>query len=74
MYAAGEAPIAGVDGAALAERARGMGHRDAAYVGGVAEAPAALAGVVRPGDLVLTLGAGNVWQAGEALLNHHLGG
>lgn len=74
VYAAGEAPIAGVDGAALAERARGMGHRDAAYVGGVAEASAALAGVVRPGDLVLTLGAGNVWQAGEALLHHHLGG
>jgi UDP-N-acetylmuramate--alanine ligase len=27
-----------------------------------------LAGIVQPGDIVLTLGAGNIWQAGEALL------
>ena len=34
----------------------------------VGEVAAALAEVVQPGDLVLTLGAGNIWQAGEELL------
>ena len=72
VYAAGEAPIDGYDAARLAEQVRAMGHRDATYVGDVAAAATALAGVARPGDLVLTLGAGNVWQAGEALLAHHL--
>jgi UDP-N-acetylmuramate--alanine ligase len=32
------------------------------------ELPAALAAAVRPGDLVLTLGAGDVWKAGDGLL------
>jgi UDP-N-acetylmuramate--alanine ligase len=38
------------------------------YVGGLDTAVASLKTLVKPGDLVLTLGAGNVWQAGEELL------
>ena len=68
VYPAGEAPIAGVDSPALAERARALGHRDVTHVGDVAAAAAALVSIARPGDLMLTLGAGNVWQAGEAWL------
>jgi UDP-N-acetylmuramate--alanine ligase len=38
------------------------------YIADRAALPEHLAGVVKPGDIVLTLGAGNIWQAGEALL------
>jgi UDP-N-acetylmuramate--alanine ligase len=68
VYAANEAPIEGADAAALCERARAMGHRDVRHAGDVAAAAQAAAAIARPQDLVLTLGAGNVWQAGEALL------
>jgi UDP-N-acetylmuramate--alanine ligase len=69
IYAAGEAPIPGVDAADLAEAIRMHGHRHVAYVGhdraGVLDR---LVEVVRPGDLVLTLGAGDVGQLGPELL------
>ena len=68
VYAANEAPIEGTHSAALAERIRALGHRDVRYAGDVAAAAQQAAAIARPQDLVLTLGAGNVWQAGEALL------
>lgn len=68
VYAASEQPIAGIDAQALCERARALGHRDVRYVGDVAQASEAAHAIARPQDLVLTLGAGSVWQAGEALL------
>lgn len=68
IYAAGEAPLAGVSAEALAEGIRAHGHKAVRYVADVADVPAALEPELRAGDLVITLGAGNVWQAGEALL------
>lgn len=68
VYAAGEEPIPGVSSSALAEGIAGHGHRDVHYL---AEADAVvqhLLETVREGDLVITLGAGNVWQVGEALV------
>ena len=68
IYPAGEAPIEGVDGMGLYEGIRAHGHKDAVYVDGIDQAVETLAGTLKPGDIVLTLGAGNVWQAGENLL------
>ncbi|HWQ52785.1 MAG TPA: UDP-N-acetylmuramate--L-alanine ligase [Bryobacteraceae bacterium] len=68
IYAASEQPIEGVTAAALVERIRQFGHRSVEYVGTIDCGVEALAGVAEEGDLVLTLGAGNVWQAGDALL------
>lgn len=68
IYAAGEAPIAGISGETLASLIRVHGHRDVRWVGPVSGIAAELARIVQPGDLVLTLGAGNIWQAGEELL------
>jgi UDP-N-acetylmuramate--alanine ligase len=68
VYAAREAPIEGVTGALIAEAARRAGAREVAYVpdrGAVAEV---LAGRVRPGDLVIVMGAGDIRSAGEELL------
>jgi len=68
IYAASEKPIEGVTAESLVERLRQFGHRGAEYVGTVDRGVEALAAAVQDGDLVLTLGAGNVWQAGDRLL------
>lgn len=68
IYAASEKPIEGVSGELLAERMRDFGHRSAEYTGTIERSVEAVLENAREGDLVLTLGAGNVWQAGERLL------
>jgi UDP-N-acetylmuramate--alanine ligase len=68
IYAASEQPIEGVSGEALAQRIRDFGHRDVEFAGSIDNAVEAVLRNAQAGDLVLTLGAGNVWQAGEKLL------
>jgi UDP-N-acetylmuramate--alanine ligase len=68
VYAASEEPIPGIHAEALAAAITERGHRDATYAGDLAGATEELAKEVREGDVVLTLGAGSVWTAGEELL------
>jgi UDP-N-acetylmuramate--alanine ligase len=60
VYAAGEAPIAGADGRALARAIRNRGRVDPVFVNKAQELPEALAAVLKDGDLLLTLGAGDI--------------
>ncbi|HZU65407.1 MAG TPA: UDP-N-acetylmuramate--L-alanine ligase [Novosphingobium sp.] len=66
VYPAGEHPIAGVHAAALVEGIKARGHRSAHQVQGASELAATLAGQIRPGDMVVCLGAGDItkWAAG----------
>jgi len=68
IYAASEDPIEGVTSSALAEQVERFGHRHVEYIGALSGAAARLKEIAEPGDLVLTLGAGNVYQAGDELL------
>lgn len=68
VYSAGEKPIEGVSGLAVWQAAVDSGHRDAHYLPTLDETRAFLSSRLKEGDLFLTLGAGNVWQVGEALL------
>jgi UDP-N-acetylmuramate--alanine ligase len=68
IYAASERPIEGVTAQALADRIRQFGHRGVEYVGTLDRGVDALLAAAGTDDLVLTLGAGNVWQAGEKVL------
>jgi UDP-N-acetylmuramate--alanine ligase len=68
VYAAGEEPVAGVSAEALAAAIEGKGQRSVRYVGDLKAAVEALGAEAREGDVVLTLGAGSVWTAGEELL------
>jgi UDP-N-acetylmuramate--alanine ligase len=68
IYAASEDPIEGVTAAALTDEIKRYGHKDARYVGPLDGAARALVEEARPGDMVITLGAGNVYRAGEQLL------
>ncbi|HXU07739.1 MAG TPA: UDP-N-acetylmuramate--L-alanine ligase [Blastocatellia bacterium] len=68
IYAASEDPIEGITSRALAEQVERFGHRHVEYIGALPGAATRLKEVAKPGDLVLTLGAGNVYQAGDELL------
>jgi UDP-N-acetylmuramate--alanine ligase len=69
IYAAGEAAIPGVTAEDLANGIRSHGHRDVAYLGSSrTRVVEHLADIVRTGDLVITLGAGDVSQLGPELL------
>lgn len=68
VYAAGEDPILGASGERLAQAVREQGHRRVSFVADKKQLPAVLEAQVRRGDLLLTLGAGDVWKAGEAWL------
>jgi UDP-N-acetylmuramate--alanine ligase len=67
IYAASEDAIPGVSAESLVEAVRRFGHKDARYVGSIDEATQALLDEVRPNDMVITLGAGNVYRVGERL-------
>ena len=69
LYAASEQPIEGVDAPALVARIRAGGKPDVDYAGTVEQAAARAVAEVRPGDTVLTLGAGSITQAAEMVLN-----
>jgi UDP-N-acetylmuramate--alanine ligase len=69
VYPAREAPIAGVDGALVAERVQDAGGPEPRFVPRLAELTDALAADVEPGDVVVVMGAGDVEQVAYGLLN-----
>ena len=68
IYAASEKDIPGIHSRVLYERIRNQGHAGVSYIPDFQEIVRHLDGIVRPGDVVLTLGAGNVWKIGEQFL------
>ncbi len=68
IYAASEQPIEGLSTKQLLKDISRHGQRDTSYVAEVSEVAAEIKPMLRPGDLVLTLGAGNIFKAGEDLL------
>ena len=68
IYAAGESPVPGVTARTIVQSAEALGQRQLVYVGDAGAAVEAVAREARPGDLVLTLGAGDVWKLGDQVL------
>jgi UDP-N-acetylmuramate--alanine ligase len=68
IYAAGEAPLPGVSGALIYEGLQALGHRRAFFVPSKEEVIPRLLRLVEEGDIVLTLGAGDIWKVGEQIL------
>jgi UDP-N-acetylmuramate--alanine ligase len=65
IYPAGEAPIAGVTAETVARAIEDHGHKDVTLVKDLAQVPAWLEERAREGDMVITMGAGSVYKAGE---------
>jgi UDP-N-acetylmuramate--alanine ligase len=68
VYAAGEAPIAGADGAALVRAVQRCGRADVQFVAALAELPRAVAATLRDGDVLLVMGAGSIAALPHLLL------
>ena len=68
IYAAGEDPIEGVTGRRLFEGIRSHGHRNANYISDRQTAVRWLQDNAQKGDLIITMGAGDVWRVGEEFL------
>jgi UDP-N-acetylmuramate--alanine ligase len=63
IYGAGEQPVTGVTGQALAEAIRAAGHKNVVFHSSMQEGIEELLRAARPGDAILTIGAGNVSRA-----------
>ncbi len=68
VYAAGEEPIEGATAERLAGEIRRHGQKEVTWIADRELIPEHLAGIVKEGDIVITLGAGTIWQQGEALV------
>lgn len=69
IYSAGEKPIESVNSATLIERIKRAGHGSVLYSGDSETAIGYIISNMKRGDILLTLGAGNVWKIGDEILN-----
>ncbi len=67
IYSAGELPIEGVDACQIADGIREFGHKEVEHIGND-QVSDRISRLVKPGDVVMTLGAGDVWKLGRNLL------
>ncbi|MBX3304156.1 MAG: UDP-N-acetylmuramate--L-alanine ligase [Nitrospira sp.] len=68
VYPAGEQPIPGVSGASLAETITSAGHPSVTFIERKETLPDQVLPFLKSGDLVLTMGAGDIWKAGTGIL------
>jgi UDP-N-acetylmuramate--alanine ligase len=67
IYAASEERIEGISGRLLADRIRSGGHRNVEFASTKEEVVRVVSQLARPGDVVVTLGAGDIYKVGEEL-------
>lgn len=68
IYSAGETPIPGVSGEGLAQRIQTIGHPSVTWIEKKEELVKQVLPTLQSGDVVLTLGAGDIWKVGSELL------
>lgn len=65
VYPAREEPIPGVTGELIAEATRKFGHKNVHYISDKKNVPAFLNDIKQEGDIIITMGAGDIWKYGE---------
>ncbi len=68
VYPSREKPIEGVSGALITNAASDYGHRDVVYIPEATNVPKKLMEISEPGDLVITMGAGDIYKYGEKFI------
>ena len=68
VYSAGEAPIHGISGETIKDEVERQSSQDVVYIKNKEDIVPYLTKIVRSGDLVITMGAGNVYTVGEELI------
>lgn len=69
IYAAGEDPIPGISASKMAGQLQERGHSGVQFLPGKEQIIAVLQQIARAGDLVITMGAGDIWQVGRRFLD-----
>lgn len=69
VYPAREEPIQGVTGELITNAAKQFGHKDVHYVQDKKRIPEYLKTITKSGDIVITMGAGDIWKFGEEFLH-----
>jgi UDP-N-acetylmuramate--alanine ligase len=69
IYPAGEEPLEGVSSEKLVESIQSFGHKNVRYIPTLPEIPTVLDLELKEGDLVILMGAGNIWKVSEDLLH-----
>ena len=69
IYPASEAPIPGVSGQSLAQAVRQVSRTPVSFFENFDELGAELGRILRPGDLLLTFGAGSIWTVGQKFVD-----
>lgn len=72
IYPSRERPIEGVSGSLVSDSASDRGHRDARFVGDQMNLLPILKKELRPNDVVVLMGAGNVWKLGARILEESI--
>lgn len=70
VFPAREAPIQGITGELVAQTARDLGHKNTIYLPDLDQLIDHLSGTLRPNDIVITIGAGNIWRYSDRLYQH----
>ena len=68
VYSALEKPIEGATGKMLANEIRNYGHKNVIYISDKANIADTVCRMIEPGDLVITLGAGDIWMSGKEIV------
>jgi UDP-N-acetylmuramate--alanine ligase len=69
VYPAREEPIQGIHGELIANAAKQFGHKQVHYVSDKTRVPAFLLEIAREGDMIITVGAGDIWRFGEQFIS-----
>jgi UDP-N-acetylmuramate--alanine ligase len=69
VYPAREKPIEGITGELIANAAKDFGHKNVIYESDKSKIPALLKEITKEDDIVITMGAGDIWKYGEKFVN-----
>ncbi|MGE5411916.1 MAG: UDP-N-acetylmuramate--L-alanine ligase, partial [Clostridiales bacterium] len=68
IYPAREEPIEGINGELIATTAKKFGHKNVIYVPDKNDIPETLMKIKKDGDIIITMGAGDIWKYGEKFI------
>jgi len=73
VYPAREKPIEGITGKVIADAAKNYGHKNVIYEPDKTKLPELLKSIVKKDDIIVTLGAGDIWKFGEEFISLYKG-
>ena len=71
VYPARKKPIEGISGKLIADAAKDFGHKNVIYEADKNNIPNLLMNIVKKDDIVITLGAGDIWKYGEKFVDEY---